>query len=281
MRNVCPAPRFLPRSRVEVDDYIIDVLAVSDRLVDGDSPRGGGPDDCMTSGYIWKWTFDDLERHIDLRAGDVLIFDLGFGERGLFDGRPHHRLGAAIELAGVGEFEQFGDDRRLGLEFHGEIGIVPVALDAEPFELGALHCDPFGGIFAAFGAELGRGDGILVELFLAILLLDLPLDRQAVAIPAGDIGCVLAEQALGARDEVLQHLVERVAHMDVAIGIRRAVMEDEPLTAFARRAQLAVQIVGLPFGEDRRLLLRQAGFHRKVGFRQEDGVFVIGLSARC
>jgi hypothetical protein len=41
------------------------------------------------------------------------------------------------------------------------------------------------GIGAAFGAEFLDRNLILVELLLAVLLLDLPLDRQAVAIPAG------------------------------------------------------------------------------------------------
>ena len=82
--------------------------------------------------------------------------------------------------------------KRLGIELHRQIGIVPVALDAEPLELLALHADPFFGIGAAFGAEQDRIDLVLVELLGAIGLLDLPLDRQAVAIPAGYIRRVLA-----------------------------------------------------------------------------------------
>ena len=30
--------------------------------------------------------------HIDRRALDLLIFDLGLGQRGALDHRPHHRL---------------------------------------------------------------------------------------------------------------------------------------------------------------------------------------------
>ena len=67
-----------------------------------------------------------------------------------------------------------------------------------------------------------------------------------------------------------------MAHMDVAIGVGRAVMQDEALAARAGLAQLTVQIVGRPLRQNRRLLLRKAGLHRKVGRRQEDGVAVVG-----
>ena len=137
------------------------------------------------------------------------------------------------------------------------------------------------GISAAFGAELARGDRILVKLLLAILLLDLPLDRQAVAVPAGDEGRVLAHQRLGAEDEVLDGLHHRMADMDVSIGVRRAVVEDEALGAGAGLADLTVEVALRPARENGRLLLREAGLHGKIGLRQEDRVAVIGLFGHC
>jgi hypothetical protein len=106
------------------------------------------------------------------------------------------------------------------------------------------------GIGAAFGAEFLDRHLVLVELLLAILLLDLPLDRQAVAVPAGNVRRVLAQQRLRAHDHVLEHLVERVADVDVAVGVGRAVVEDELLAPVARAAQLAVEVLFLPAGED-------------------------------
>src|SRR3546814_1730989 len=99
--------------------------------------------------------------------------------------------------------------------------MVPVAADAEALELLALGVDPMLGIGAAFGAEFLDRNLVLVELFLAILLLDLPLDWQAVAVPAGDVRRVLALQRLGAADHVLQDMVERMADVHVAIRVRR------------------------------------------------------------
>ena len=57
------------------------------------------------------------------------------------------------------------------------------------------------------------------------------LDRQAVAVPAGDVGAVEAPHRQRADDEVLEHLVEQVPHVDLAVGVGRAVVQD-----LARRA---------------------------------------------
>jgi hypothetical protein len=101
--------------------------------------------------------------------------------------------------------------------------------------------DPFLGISAAFGAELVPGDLVLVQLLLAILLLDLPFDRKAVAVPAGHVGRVEAHQRARADDDVLQDLVHGVAHVEVAIGVGRAIVEDEAFGAGAGLAQLPVE----------------------------------------
>jgi len=51
-----------------------------------------------------------------------------------------------------------------------------------------------GGVFAAALAEFALGDLVLAAALAPELLLDLPFDRQAVAVPAWDIVDVIAEQ---------------------------------------------------------------------------------------
>src|SRR5258708_2226939 len=72
-------------------------------------------------------------------------------------------------------------------------------------------------------------------------------------------------------------MVERMADVDVAVGVGRAVVEDELLAPRTCLADELVKPLGLPARRDRRLLLRQPGLHRKVGARQEDGRSVICL----
>ena len=124
--------------------------------------------------------------------------------------------------------------------------MLPVAFDAEPLELLALHLDPMLGIGAAFLAERDHRRGIRqVRLRLVlgaiVLLLDLPFDRQAVAVPARHVVGVVAEHLLAARHQVLEDLVERVPDMDVAVGVRRAVVQDEFRPAVRRLAQALVE----------------------------------------
>ena len=91
---------------------------------------------------------------------DLLIFDLGLGERGLLHHRPHHRLGAAIERAVHGELHQLGGDGGFRVEAHGGVGMVPVALYAQALELGALHVEPMLRVGAAFAAEGDHRRGV-------------------------------------------------------------------------------------------------------------------------
>ena len=116
--------------------------------------------------------------------------------------------------------------------------MIPVALDAEPLELLALHVEPVLGVGAAFLAERDHRVGIgqvrlLLVLGAVVLLLDLPFDRQAVAVPARHVVGIVAEHLLAARHHVLEDLVERVADVDVAVGVGRAVVQHELSRPFA------------------------------------------------
>src|SRR5262249_51288764 len=83
----------------------------------------------------------------------------------------------------------------------------------------------------AFAASLGT-----------IFLLDLPLDRQAVAVPARHVVGIEAEHLLRTRHHVLEDFVERGADVDVAVGVGRTVVKDEACAALRRAAQPAIDI---------------------------------------
>ncbi len=155
--------------------------------------------------------------------------------------------------------------------------MFPVALDAEPLELGHLHADPVLREGAAFFPEFVDRDRVLVLALGAIFLLDLPFDRQAVTVPARHVIGIEAQHLLAARHHVLQDLVERGADMDVAVGVGRAVMQDEFALALRGLAQLAVEVFLLPARQQNRLALGQAGAHREFGLRQEQGFGIVAL----
>ena len=205
-----------------------------------------------------------------------MVLDFGLGKRRFLHRRPHHRPGPAVEAAVDEKAAEFAHDLRLGLEAHGGIGIVPVADHPEPLELVALHVDPVFGEGAAIGAEAADRDGILVAAFLAVGLLDLPLDRQPVAIPARHVDRILAQHLLGAHDDILENLVQRRAEVEMAVGVGRAVVKDELGPAGGGLPQAPVETDLLPACGHRRLAFRQPRLHGEGGARHEDGIAVIG-----
>ena len=251
-------------------------LTVGDAAVAGDGPGRRRPDD--DGGAV-----QSLQRALDHREGDgdhhgcvVVILDLGLGERRLLHRRPHHRPRTPVEAAVDEEAAELAHDLRLGFEGHGRIRIVPVADHTQAFELVALHVDPVLCEGAAIGAEFADRDGVLVAAFLAVGLLDLPLDRQPVAIPARHVDRILGQHLLGAHDDVLQDLVQRRAEMQVAVCVGRAVVKDELGPAGRRLPETTVEAHLLPARSHRRLALRQLGLHGEGRARHEDGIAVVG-----
>ena len=170
----------------------------------------------------------------------VLILDLGLGQRRALDHRPHDRLGAAIELAATWRTSAV---RRRCAPRRGSSSScrdcrnrrsMPRRLNSSPWTL--IQC-------AAKSRHSWRnsltGTSSLFLPLARYCFLDLPFDRQAVAVPARHVVRIVAAHLERAGDDVLQDLVQRVADMDVAVGIGRAVMQHEFFAAGGGGAQLA------------------------------------------
>ncbi len=92
----------------------------------------------------------------------------------------------------------------------------------DALKLRGLQVDVFLRVGAA-GIQDGRNGHL--QLFAAELLVDLDLDGQAVAVVAGNVGRIEAGHGFRLDDEVLQALVQGVAEVDGAIGVRRTVVK--------------------------------------------------------
>ncbi len=100
-----------------------------------------------------------------------------------------------IDRAALHHFSEDAEDVRLVGGIHREVGLLPIAEDAEAAERFPLDIDEAGGELGAAAADFGR--------FKACgLLHDLELDRQSVAVPAGDEGGVEAGHGLRFHDHV-------------------------------------------------------------------------------
>ena len=217
-----------------------------------------------------------VHRELDVhgRAGVILIFDLRLGQRRLIVIAPVHGLEALVDVALLVHCAE--DLDLLGFEagIHGLVGVLPVAEHADALEALHLDADVLVGILVAGGAKVGDAHGLAVEL---LLLDDSALDGHTVVVPAGDIGRVVAAHRVGAGDEVLEGLVERVAHVQSAVGERRAVVQSEAGLALVLLEHHVVEVHFLPMFEHLRLALRQARAHREAGLRHIQRRFVIHI----
>ena len=164
---------------------------------------------------------------------------------------------------------QCAHDVGLEPEVHGQVGIIPLAQHAEADEVGLLPFDLGRRIFPAQLAEFGGRN------LLAVLLFHLQLDRQPVAVPARHVGRIEAGQGLALDDDVLEHLVDRMADMDVTVGIGRTIVQDELGPSGADLAYLLVELAFLPLFQPARFALGEVAAHRKGSVGQVQGVFVI------
>ena len=203
----------------------------------------------------------------------LFVFNLRFGQRRLVRHAPVNRLAPAIDITLREEGEKRLGDNRLILGVHRQVGFLPFSKDAQALEAVSLEVHEFFGVAPARLPDLDRAH---LRLAGPELLLNIDLDRQPVAVPAGQIRGVETCQGLGLDDEVFQNFVECRPQVDRPVGVRRTVMQGIKRGSLASRANLTVEVVLGPFRKPLGLVLRQIRFHRKAGSGKIECTFQIG-----
>ena len=254
---------------VELGEHVVVHRVQADRLVRGQRPGRRGPDRDRGAQQLVARESEaprgvvrvgNLEAHVDRGRGALLVLDFRLGERRAAVEAPVHRLEAAHQVAAPDDRGEGAQLLRLEARGHGEVGIVPVAHHAEALEIVRWMSTWLAAILAA-----GLAEGVGVELLAdaAVLLLDLLLDRQAVAVPARHVGRVEAVERARLDDDVLQDLVDGMAEVDHAVGVGRAVHQHELRPAGRAAAQLVVHAVRT--ASARRAPARGARGHAFIG----------------
>ena len=266
-------------SIADLDEGILKVGVQAGSHIGGQGPCGRGPDHdpCLVQRDIvlsqhTVGVIGQLKADIDGIALVLSILDLRLGQRGAILGAPVDSLHTLVDVALLGHLAEDLDLTGLKLGAQGQVGVLKVALHAQTLELRVHHIDMLGGELLADLAQLKLGD---TRLLIAERTQRLQLDRQTVGIVAGHIGCLKTGHILIADDDVLDDLVERGAHVDVAVGIRRAVVQDVLRLALVVLDHLLIDMVVLPVLEHLGLFFRQAGPHFKRGLHLMDGVVVV------
>ena len=110
------------------------------------------------------------------------------------------------------------------MRIKGDIAVFEIADHAHADEVFLLDFDPFLRISQALLAEFERSH---VGTIFAGVFEDRVFDRQAMGIPARYVNGFVAGHVSVSDDDVFQGLIESVADMDLAIGIWRAIVENE------------------------------------------------------
>ena len=199
---------------------------------------------------------DVPEMTLRLGHDDFLV-----GERGAAGGIPVHHALAAIDEAFFIEVNEGPEDGVTKLVVHRESFASPIARATEFFELlddnATVFVFPFPNFFLKFFAtEIVAmfDDALFLECFL-----DDGLGGNAGVVGAGEPEDFVALHALPAGENVLERVVEHVAHGENASDVRRR--NDDGVGGFRRRrvrGEVAIaQPVGVPFVFDE---LRLVGF---------------------
>ena len=262
-----------------LDDGVLIARTYADGEVSRQRPCGGSPDDEEDLLRIDAHSLElaqivgHTELDVDGMAGILGILDLRLGESCLALGTPVHGLETLVDVALICHIGKDLDLLSLELGSEGDVGIVPLADDAEALELLALVVDVAADELFTQLAQLGDGD--IRRAADACLGARLELGGQAVGVPSGNEGGLEARHILVSDDEVLQNLVEGVTEVDIAVGVGRAVVQHVQRLALVLLDQLVVDLLGFPALESLGLGLRQTSAHGEIGLRQIQGSVII------
>ena len=165
------------------------------------------------------------ELDVDRRRGVVLVLDLGLGQRRAAVDAPVDRLLALVDHALLDEPAERAHDRRLVAVVHRQVRVVPVAQHAQPLELRRA------GRRRTARRTRGRRGGSRRRSSRASSGRARESTFSSIGRPwqsqPGHVRRVEARHRPRPHDEVLEDLVEGGAEVDVAVGVGRAVVQDE------------------------------------------------------
>ncbi len=209
-----------------------------------------------------------LVAHVNRRARMHFVLNFGLGQGGTVVNAPIDRLESAIDKPLLKKAVKRLESSRFIVARHGHVGLIPPAEASDSLKLCSLQVNILLRIGATCIQYCRNGH---LQLFTAELLVNLDLDRQAVAVVTGNVRRIKPCHGFGLDDKVLQPLVQGMAEVNRPVRIRRAVVKNVGGSALAGLPQFVVESQRGPLRKPKRLILRQIGLHREGGLRQCKG----------
>ena len=123
-------------------------------------------------------------------------------------------------------------------------------------------------------ATLTNLHGPEIGSVLADLLHDLVLDGQTVAVPAGHELHLVPRHLPAANHQVFEDLVDEMTHVDIAVGVRRPVVENKWSCRMRLILLSLIEIYGFPPLLETRLLGQKPCAHAECGLRELQGLAI-------
>ena len=221
---------------------IFQIRIETDCFIGRNGPWRRCPDDIIVGAVQDAFAIGNLKSKINCRIGNVAINDLRIGDCRFIVRRPVDRL-EALEDQSLQSHRLEGLDLTL-LKFlvQRDIRVIVVTDLAEALLGCHLLRNLLVRIFFALLAELGGAQLLAVDA----KLLNGVFNRQAMRIPARKIGCIVARHGMCTVDEVLDAAVHGRSCMQVAVGIRWTIMEDESLLSLVMGQDVLEIIILFP-----------------------------------
>ena len=214
--------------------YIGELRVDRNILVGRNGPRRGCPDDGKKLGLIYALrseSFDIFRRelHINRRGLAVLILDFRFRQRRFTVGTPVNGFLSFIDVSFSCHFAKNFYFLGFQMRIKSNVTVIKIADNAHTDKISLLDFNPLFRVFQTFAAQFKNGHirPILSRIFQYGIF-----NRKAVGIPARNIICHVPRHVLVADNNILQCLIQSVADVDLAVRIRRSVMEHEAGGAF-------------------------------------------------
>ncbi len=164
-----------------------------------------------------------------------MILNLRFRERGLILDAPVNGSRAFVDVTSFDEACEHARGLRFVVVRHREIRIIPLAEDAEPFEVASLVLQCLGRMLATRTTNRYRRHVCFLRTQFSI---NVEFDGQAMTVVARHIRRVVAHHRARFNDEVFQNLIHRRAEMDVGVGVRWTVVKNEFLAPLLRDSRI-------------------------------------------
>ena len=191
-------------------------------------PGSGSPDNkeglCRVHTQCAQLALVVLDREFDVdgEAWVLLVFNLCLCQRSVAVRAPVNRFQTLVDITLLCHVAENFNLLCLKFRLEGHVRIFPLAQSTQTLKLCALGIQIMQSKLLANLSQLDRTD----VAGNACLLSGFQLDWQTVGIPTRDVRSLVSAHVLLTDDEILEHLVQSSAKMDVTVCIWRTVVQN-------------------------------------------------------